>query len=522
MSPSYVAVNLTQIGVLLWPELTKQKGVGFVDAAKAIAKVTPDAFAIMKATMTEGAKLGPKRAADAIITEDALKRAGVSEATAKFVMDMVNTGTIDIGSASREVARTAEGRSDNKIDLTLRYASAAGYYSETFSRLVAALSAREVYKGDAANLKAYAKDVVTESMLDYSSWNRGRMTGKAGILGPMTPVALAFMTYQFQVIEKLYREMYTAFSANASASEKQAARSFLKAHMTAMMVLAGSLGLPMASLVARAVEGMKDVWDEDDEPYDAKAEWRNFLAGVFGKEAAELAARGILPRALGFDISQRVGEADIIPFSKLLTDRRKWEDATKDYAQSAMGAPFSMVSNIVSGGASMMEGDVVGGMQQLVPVALKGPVAAWRMAEDGRYVNADGQPLPIASPTSTAILQQALGFVPAQKAEYQEAQMAQTVRKGQIMQEASLIRRRFINALETGDRTEQREWLQRMREFDQANPAYAVAPRIMSVAAQRQRKQVQAAQAQAPLATNLKDVRASQLTRFANIDYAAQ
>jgi len=522
MSPSYVLVNLTQIGVLLWPELTKQKGVGFVDAAKAIAKVTPVAFDIMKATMQEGAKLGPKRAADAIITEDALKRAGVSEATAKFVMDMVNTGTIDIGNASRELGRAAEGRSDNKVDLTLRYASAAGYYSETFSRLVAALSAREVYKGSPADLKNYAKDVVTESMLNYSSWNRGRMTGKTGILGPMTPVVLAFMTYQFQVIEKLYREMYTAFSANASANEKQAARSFLKGHMTAMVMLAGSLGLPMASLVARAIEGMKDLWDEDDEPYDARASWRNFLADIFGKDAAEMAARGVIPRALGFDISQRVGEADIIPFSKLLTDRRKWEDATKDYAQNALGAPFSMISNIVSGGASMMDGDVVGGMQQLVPVAFKGPVAAWRMAEDGRYVNADGQPLPIATPTATAILQQALGFVPAPKAEYQEAQLAQTVRKGQIMQEASIIRRRFINALETGDRTEQREWLQRMREFDQANPAYAVEPRIMSVAAQRQRKQTQAMQAQAPLAANPRDIRAPQLTRFANIDYAAQ
>ena len=514
MSPSYVLTNLTQLGTLLWPELTKQKGVGFVDAAKAIAKVTPIAFKIMKATFSEGAKLGARRAADAIITEDALKKAGISEADAKFVMDMVNTGTIDIGNASRELGRAAEGKTDSKTDLVLRYASAAGYYSETFSRLVAALSARETYQGDPAKMQAYAKDVVTEAMLNYSTWNRGRMTGKTGIFGRMTPVVMAFMTYQFQVIEKMYRELYTAFSKNASLDERQAARRFLMGHATAMVVLAGSLGLPMASVAARAVEALVDLGDDDDEPYDAKAAWMNFLTDVMGKDAGLMIARGVLPRMAGIDISQRVGEADIIPFSKLLTDRRTWKDASKDYINQSAGAPFSMISNIISGGGKMMDGDVIGGMQEAVPVALKGPASAWRMAEDGQYVDSQGKPLPGITPGAGNIIAQVLGFVPAEKADVQEAKRQQTVRKGQIMQTASNIRKQLINALESGDREKAREWLQEMRSFDRQFPAYAVGPRISSVITQRRKQQQRYTAGGVPVGANPKDVEARALTRW--------
>jgi hypothetical protein len=80
-SPSYVAVNVTQLGVLLWPELAKQHG--FVKSAQAIGNVTKVAFNIMRETLAAGSRLGPKRALDAVITEDVLRKTeGVDEQTA--------------------------------------------------------------------------------------------------------------------------------------------------------------------------------------------------------------------------------------------------------------------------------------------------------------------------------------------------------------------------------------------------------------------------------------------------------
>jgi hypothetical protein len=48
-------------------------------------------------------------------------------------------------------------------------------------------------------------------------------------------------------------------------------------------------------------------------------------------------------RGLGIDVSQRIGEADLLPFTQLLADKRKWEDAVKDQALDTLGAPTSMV-----------------------------------------------------------------------------------------------------------------------------------------------------------------------------------
>lgn len=510
-SPSYVAINLTQLGVLLWPELSKRHG--FVKSATAIAKVTPDAFKIMKATLSLAVSLGPKRWADAIITEDALVKSGISADTAAFVMRVVNTGAIDIGAPSRELGRVADGKMDSKTDTALRYASAAGAYSETFTRLVAALSARELH-GEKAGLDKYVGTTITESMLNYSTANTARLTGRMGLAGKFSPIIFSFQQYTLQVTEKLYRELSVAFIDRTSTSaEKMEARRFLGYHLAAMVTLTGTLGMPAASVFARAAEALKDLWDDDEEPWDAKAAWRNMLADMFGKDVGELIARGV-PRAAGIDIATRAGEQDIIPFSRLLTDRRKWQDASKDWALQALGSPASMLNNILQGVGKISDGDVLTGMQQMMPVAIKGPITAFRMSEQG-YTDNEGNVLPMSA-GATAILAQALGFTPAAKGEYNEARMTQTVRKGQLAQQASVLRRQLALAVEQQDRETFTTLLGEARAFDQSNPAYAVLPSLGGSLQRRAKARAQSRLTSNPLGTNIRDRGAQQLTNFAN------
>ena len=511
MSPSYVLVNLTQVGVLLWPELAKRHG--FVKAAQAIARATPLAFRVMQSTLQSGVALGAKRAADAIITEASLTASGIPIPMAEFLMRVVNTGNIDIGSASRELGRVADAKMDSKTDMALRYAAAFGYYSETFTRLIAALAARDLH-GEAAGLDQYVGDTVNESMLNYSTWNTSRMTGKLGLAGQFSPVMFSFMQYQFQVIEKLYREVAMAFDARAATpAERSESRRFLKGHLAAMLVLAGSLGLPMASVLARVAEKAVDWWDDDEEPFDAEAAWRNMLADMFGPDVGEMLSRGVL-RGVGVDVATRVGEQDILPFTRLLTDRRKWQDASKDWALQVMGSPVSMLSSIVQGGVQIGDGDVLSGMKSMVPVAIKGPLEAFRMSEHG-YVDASGNRLPMSAGAGN-ILAQAVGFTPAEKAEYSEAKMAQTVRKGDLVQRASVLRRQLAMAVERQDTTAFQETLQEARAFDRSNPAYAVLAGLPEVIQRRARARAMAAQTSNPLGTNRKDQNAQRLTQYAN------
>lgn len=502
-SPSYVLVNMTQPGVLLWPELSKQHG--YVNSGKAIASVTPTAFKVMAAVMKVS------KSADAIITEKSLKASGVDEATADFIMRVANTGNLDLGSTSRELGRVVDKEMDSRTDQLLRWAAAAGYYSETFTRLSAALAARELYqnKSDTEGMMAYVNKTINESMLNYSSWNTARQMGKMGVAGEYTPVMFSFMTYQAQVLEKMYRELRDAFGGSPEA------RRFLLSHAAALTVLSGSLGLPFASVAARVFDGLKDAFGDDDEPSDVKSAWRNFLADMFGKEVGEVLARGV-PRALGFDVSSRVGEADLAPFSRFLTDRREWRDAAQDMALRTLGSPVSMALNILEGGTQFARGDAIEGLQKMVPNSLKGPIAAYRMAEDGRYVDSKGRELPM-EPGAQDVLIQALGFTPQAKAEYQEASMAQTVRKGLLTREGATLRDQLVDAIM--DNSADRDRLtQKAVAYDQAHPDRPILKSVASTIKRRREGLALSRATGAPLGVKPQDVGARGLTTYMNVD----
>ena len=513
-SPSYVLVNSTQLGVLLWPELAKKHG--FAKSAKAIASVTGAAFNIMRETLAAGARVGPKRALDAVITEDVLRKAeGVDEATANYLMKIIADGVIDIGGSSRELGRVAEGGVNEHLDTGLRWAASFGLYSETFTRLVAALAARKL-NGD--NIE-YAHQVIDQSMLNYADWNTARQMGKMGFAGPLTKVMTAFQQYNAQVIEKLYREFHTAIGKDATAAKKAEAKRFLAGHAVAVTTLAGTLGMPFAAVMAMAIEKLVDLWDDDDQPFDANASWRNFLSSIFGKDIGEVIARGA-PRAAGFDLSQRTGEQALLPFSQFLTDKRQWREASTELALRSAGAPVNMIVNIMQGGEKIGNGDVLGGLATMLPLSLKGPAQAYRMTTDG-YVDANGNTLPM-SPKASAVLAQLIGLTPQAKAEYSEARADQAGRESILVGRAKVLRQGIVDAVVSGDHDAARELIRRAQSFDKANPAFAVLPDIDKAVDRRMRAQALSAATKTPIGVSPKDLEGRALTNYANVEFAPQ
>jgi hypothetical protein len=527
LSPSYFLVNLTQLGVMLLPELGKR--TSFMSAARSIANNSATATKVMVEVFKEAKRAGGTqkiggievntRLPDVNVTEavltTALKGDPQAEAKAAFIMSMVNRGKIDLGSASREIGRVVDSKVGTKQDLMLRYASSFGLYSETLTRIAAALSARDVaikngLEGRAA--QDYAVGVIDQSMFNYQSDNVARYFGRGGLAGPATPIMTAFMQYSFQLMEKMYREFHTAIESD-SPEDRKAARRFIGGHLAAVTMLAGTLGLPFVTVAARVVDGLKDLLDDDDQPYDVKAEWRNFLADVFGEDVAEMMARGVT-RGVGIDISQRVGEADILPFSKLIADRRRWRDALEDMATRTFGAPYSMLTNVLEGGSMIASGNLLEGMKTAMPSALRGPVEAWRIAENG-FTDTKGNQIPVDAGAWPSIVQ-ALGFQPAGKAEYQEEKMASTAARGVLVRGAQNIRKNLASAIEKNDEEGAREWITRAQEWDRNNPAYAVLPGMPGVLRQRATERQRAAQQGTPFGISARDLGMQETYRFGN------
>jgi hypothetical protein len=173
-----------------------------------------------------------------------------------------------------------------------------------------------------------------------------------------------------------------------------------------------------------------------------------------------------------------------------------------------------MITNLIAGGGKVMSGDYLEGFKQMFPVALKGPTEAFRMTEKG-YVDSRGNALPMEAGASD-VLSQALGFTPQDKAEYNEQQNFRRQRQGEMSRAASTLRQRLVSAIESGDRQAFRENLVRAREFDQANPAFAVLPRLPGVLKSRAADRVQSEISGTPLGMSPRDLRGIEQMRFAN------
>jgi len=519
LSPAYALINLTQVGTMAVPELAKQHG--YAKSFRAVRVAGGQALKVLSAIAKASRELGLKHAADVAITESVLKNTNLPANVQSFILSMLATGTIDIASATRSLGQISESRTGSKLDVGLRYASILGTYSETLSRLTAALAAHELRGDNSVATQEYASRLVSEAMFDYRSDNTARKLGKNGFLGQVTPIVTQFMTYSMQMTEKLYSEILSAAgkprvgeSAAQTKQRAKEARTFLFGHLTAITALAGTLGLPFATVFASVLERLVDAFkDDDDEPFDATVAYRDFLANVMGKDMAEVVARG-LPRAVGFDISNRAGEQSLLPFSDFLADRRPWKDAWDQQMGRSGGAGTSMVSNVIEGASKIADGDLLGGAKEMLPTALKNPIEVMRMTTDG-YVDTKGNRLPM-SPGASSLMWQLLGFTPSAKAEYAEAKMEQQARRGQITRQAQVLSSNIIRAIREHDSEKASQLVQEAMAFDTAHPAFAVIPQLKSTLKRQDKARATSMATHTPAGVSMKDVAGQSLTQYAN------
>lgn len=515
LNPSSSLINMSALGVTVLPELAKRHGV--MKSFHAMRRASTQAGAILKAAFADAQARGFGHRADLSLTEDVLKAANIPEDVRAFVRRRVAAGDVDLGTMSRALGQLASGKADTKLDQALRYGTAFNIYSEAFARLVAVIAARELHgTGNSLEAHEYARNVVKDTLFEFQPGATGRYFGKQGLLGPVTPVVAQFMQWNLQVTEKLAREFRDALgkqrpgeTAETAAQRRQEAQRFLMMHMTAVTALAGTLGLPFATVAAGVIDKLLG---DDDDPFDAAATWRNFLADVLGKDMGEVVARG-LPRALGFDVSARAGEQNLLPFSEFLADKRSWRDATTDAVGRGIGAGPNMLVSVLDGGNTIASGDLIGGMKQILPVALKSPLEVYRLSTEG-YVDTKGNRLPM-SPGARDIMWQLLGFTPSAKAEYSEARGDQAARSGQLQRRAGMLRQRIAQAVISGDNDTARDLIQQAIEFDKTNNTSVVQSLGASVQGRRQ-AMAQAQNMGTPIGVRPQDVAARQLTQYAN------
>jgi hypothetical protein len=460
MSPAFVMVNLVQPYHLTLPLLGGR--FGFVKSGMAMMNATHLASKILYSSIkngwAEGGLMGVVNA------ELDLSKAGLSKSQIGFVQEMIKSGTVDFTQA-HEIGRMADGKNRGMANA----AKAIGvltHYSEVMNRLTAGLAAFNLAtEMPTAKRTAYAIDAVNQTQFLYSDHNTARVLGRHGFAGKVTPLAASFQNYSFQMMEHYIRLADQGFIRKLGTVEEQkAARKAMYGTLGATTLLAGTMGLPFASVISAALNAVSG----DDDKEDVRSQYRTWVASVFGKDMGEIIAKGA-PRAAGFDMSARAGHQDLLPGSRFLADRRAFQDKIKDGSMSMMGPAINAAVDVLGGMQHFAEGDMVKGFETMLPAALKGYYKAAQLASSGSFTNAKGNELPMPV-DNWDILEQSLGFTPSKKAEQSEANFYYQSATNLTKQAKAQLVNQAVKAYEGGQMDDFGQAMQTITEYNYRIP----------------------------------------------------
>jgi hypothetical protein len=155
-----------------------------------------------------------------------------------------------------------------------------------------------------------------------------------------------------------------------------------------------------------------------------------------------------------------------------MTDRRDLKDKIESGALGLLGPAVSAGSSMFTGFNKVMNGQLMDGLIELLPVALKGPAKAIKQDDVG-FTTSTGNKLPIEV-TPWGMVAQSIGFTPSAKAEQSEVNFAFRQRDMLLKQRKNRIANEFYKAREEGEDTT--EIMQELMLFNQQNPQYRIDP----------------------------------------------
>lgn len=517
-SPSYIIMNLSQLGTLGLPELGKFHG--FARATGSMIRSSNDANKVIAAMVRTGG------AVEGGITNavlDSLRKGGMSEAKLNFLTTLVNHDHIELGSYTSVNSGLGVGNL-GRIGRWQQYANSTALLAETYSRLIMGFAAKDLHdtmpEGSSKQsllrqfptAESYAGHVIPETMMRWGSDTTPKLFTAGGAMGKYGPVVTQFHGWVPRLVEKLYRETTDGFTQRLGKgpeadAQRAEARRFMFSHLAAVTAIAGGLGLPFAGYAAGAATRLSGL--VSDQPVDVEAGIRGFMTNTFGKEFGEILSRG-LPRYLGADMAN-LGDNDFLPLAKLMEDRRKLEDAVPDYLAHAWGSAPGMAMNAMLGMRELVDGRFSEAGARALPTALRNLVRAYRVDQYG-YMTSTGEKLPVPA-GGLEVLKTALGVQGGRMAEERDHQNTYAGLQDDRQFRASLIKKDIALAHTKGDSAGFSAAMEKARQYDLDNPGERLSASIPGFLQSRQKAEAYGQQF-GTLGINPKDRLARERTNY--------
>lgn len=414
----------------------------------------------------------------------------------------------------QSLAHSAAGIAENpsldysgKWGKIMQFATFPFHKAERFNREITFLTAFDLaYERNGGNLEAAVKeasDITWKTMFDYATYNKPRF-----VKGDLARVLFAFKQYAQHMTYLLFRTAYDAtkgvdkdefdavkaqygeeeamkYVAEMKEINSEARRTFLML-MGMSFLFAGAGGLPIWWLLEGIGNAFHAVFGDDEEGWDFNNAFKNKMTEVFGGFAGDSISRGVIPQLTGASLSQRMS---INLGDMWFRDTRKNLDEVSWFQETMinlLGPSVGIGVNAMEAIKRYKDGYPERAMEAIAPAAFKNILAGSRLASEGA-LTMKGDTL-LESITGTEAFLQMLGFTPERLAQRQQANIEAKSVEQAILDKKQNILNLYAMAVDNDDEEAIDKVLERIDEFNDKNPEFAITGRSLKSSMSRRAK----------------------------------
>jgi hypothetical protein len=500
LSPAAGLINMLQVPMVALPYIGARYGFG--KASSAMAKAYTDVMGA-KANRKNGfnAAESPKLTAD--------ERQAMATLQDEGVIDL--TQAHDLAAATdRDIGNQARSKTSFVIARAMKIVGWTFHVPEVMNRQVTALMTYRLERergGSVESAMDAARESIKRTQFDYSASNRSRY-----MQGNVARVVTQFKQFSQNMTYFLGRAAYQALKGESPEVRRIARRQILST-FAVTGTMAGSLGMPGVGFFGGLIGLLAGAMDDSDEPWDWKAEYRNMLADTFGKDVAEVLAKGA-PRALmpAWDISGRVSLSDLWWRGNDREGQNPRESFASDMS-NILGPTAGTILGWYTAADHMGRGNYSKAAEAIVPKFIRDPLKAWRESDEG-ITSYSGEPL--METTGAEVIGRALGFAPSRASEMFEARNAVMNAKTALEEKRKVLLGQIAKSIIDGDRETQAELRQDINEFNRRNPAFKIEQKNILTSVVNRRRNRANTEDGILLPNSKAELR--ELGRFANVD----
>lgn len=488
-SPSTFLVQLTQLPALTLPNLSTRFGFGRASAAlgrgfqQAFSKdyskdamladkAVNDVYTAIHRRVTEKERTEARPVGTQWYTEaqkaEMIEKLKPKQKQLLMLREAVAMNLLDI-SAVHEAQAIAFGKEQTLAGKAMKYAMLPMQWGELGSRKAAALATFDLAMQKGQNFDTAmveVKKTIDETLYSYAKEDKGYL-----LQGSIPRALLQFQTYRIRTALRLGLLLQQSLKGESPEIRKAAWQEFTGiAGMSA--VLGGANGVVFGSLIF-GVASM--LGGDDDEPFDAKLAFSNWLKENLGETAGQAAMYGV-PTLAGTNVSARIGMGDLFGSQSEPPSSLHGAGLAAWHAAHLLGPGYSVAESWVKGYDQIAnKGNYMKGLEDASPKPLKDFLKSIRVATDGLK---DGQGKKLIADENideSSILMMALGFNPdeiaaAQTVNYTAKKLSTQVsaRRGRLIRDAA---RAIIESEDTEGP------LEATRKFNSSMPGFAVTGR---------------------------------------------